>query len=132
MLHSRHFYRNVKKMEWTLEMKKQIAQLLIERTFSFQTLKYGFARIWITRWGGCAGIGSGEWEKWVGLMLIEPEEKVNCNVCRILIEYALGTQGKPAVTILSCILARQLCFEDPSCSSILEIIPRVCGPVPGI
>ncbi|XP_055322734.1 uncharacterized protein LOC129578351 isoform X1 [Sitodiplosis mosellana] len=41
-----------------------------------------------------------------------------------------GTQGKPAIAILSCILARQLCFEDPSCSAILEIIPRVCGPVP--
>lgn len=40
---------------------------------------------------------------------------------------SIGTQGKP----LSCILARQLCFEDPSCSAILEIIPRVCGPVPG-
>lgn len=45
---------------------------------------------------------------------------------------SIGTQGKPAVAILSCILARQLCFEDPSCSAILEIIPRVCGPVPGM
>lgn len=47
-------------------------------------------------------------------------------------QWNTGTQGKPAVAILSCILARQLCFEDPSCSAILEIIPRVCGPVPGI
>lgn len=38
---------------------------------------------------------------------------------------------KIAIAILNCILARQLCFEDPSCSAILEIIPRVCGPVPG-
>uniref|UniRef100_A0A1B0B8N4 Uncharacterized protein n=1 Tax=Glossina palpalis gambiensis TaxID=67801 RepID=A0A1B0B8N4_9MUSC len=35
-----------------------------------------------------------------------------------------------ASAILNCILARQLCFEDPSCSAILEIIPRVCGPIP--
>lgn len=76
------------------------------------------------KWKAGGGKGGGCW--------IAPEEKVNCNVCCVLIRYALGTQGKPAVTILSCILARQLCFEDPSCSSILEIIPRVCGPVPGI
>ncbi|KAM8706388.1 hypothetical protein ACLKA7_010636 [Drosophila subpalustris] len=38
---------------------------------------------------------------------------------------------KGVVAILNCILARQLCFEDPSCSAILEIIPRVCGPIPG-
>ncbi|XP_038105459.1 uncharacterized protein LOC6043184 [Culex quinquefasciatus] len=46
----------------------------------------------------------------------------------------IGTSGsniKTAIAILNCILARQLCFEDPSCSAILEIIPRVCGPVPG-
>lgn len=42
-----------------------------------------------------------------------------------------GTNIKSALAILNCILARQLCFEDPSCSAILEIIPRVCGPVPG-
>ncbi|XP_039441009.1 uncharacterized protein LOC120421797 isoform X6 [Culex pipiens pallens] len=45
----------------------------------------------------------------------------------------IGTSGsniKTAIAILNCILARQLCFEDPSCSAILEIIPRVCGPVP--
>ncbi|KAF5279241.1 hypothetical protein FQA39_LY18313 [Lamprigera yunnana] len=35
---------------------------------------------------------------------------------------------KTAIAILNCLLARQLCFEDPSCSAILEIIPRVCGP----
>uniref|UniRef100_T1GQ51 Uncharacterized protein n=1 Tax=Megaselia scalaris TaxID=36166 RepID=T1GQ51_MEGSC len=37
---------------------------------------------------------------------------------------------KQVPAILNCILARQLCFEDPSCSAILEIIPRVCGPIP--
>lgn len=42
-----------------------------------------------------------------------------------------GPNVKIAIAILNCILARQLCFEDPSCSAILEIIPRVCGPVPG-
>ncbi|XP_072945900.1 uncharacterized protein [Epargyreus clarus] len=31
------------------------------------------------------------------------------------------------MAILNCLLARQLCFEDASCSAILEIIPRVCG-----
>ncbi|XP_070507906.1 uncharacterized protein [Chironomus tepperi] len=41
-----------------------------------------------------------------------------------------GPNVKIAIAILNCILARQLCFEDPSCSAILEIIPRVCGPVP--
>ncbi|XP_055716353.1 uncharacterized protein LOC129810103 isoform X4 [Phlebotomus papatasi] len=41
-----------------------------------------------------------------------------------------GPNIKTAIAILNCILARQLCFEDPSCSAILEIIPRVCGPVP--
>ncbi|XP_053698550.1 uncharacterized protein LOC128745501 [Sabethes cyaneus] len=46
-------------------------------------------------------------------------------------EAALGGSNiKTAIAILNCILARQLCFEDPSCSAILEIIPRVCGPVP--
>jgi len=42
-----------------------------------------------------------------------------------------GSTIKGVVAILNCILARQLCFEDPSCSAILEIIPRVCGPIPG-
>lgn len=45
--------------------------------------------------------------------------------------YLPGPNVKIAIAILNCILARQLCFEDPSCSAILEIIPRVCGPVPG-
>ncbi|KAL0859511.1 hypothetical protein ABMA27_010667 [Loxostege sticticalis] len=35
--------------------------------------------------------------------------------------------GLKAMAILNCLLARQLCFEDASCSAILEIIPRVCG-----
>ncbi|XP_048510937.1 uncharacterized protein LOC105684340 isoform X1 [Athalia rosae] len=39
-----------------------------------------------------------------------------------------GPNIKTAVAILNCLFARQLCFEDPSCSAILEIIPRVCGP----
>ncbi|XP_031335619.1 uncharacterized protein LOC116165375 isoform X1 [Photinus pyralis] len=39
-----------------------------------------------------------------------------------------GPNLKTAIAILNCLLARQLCFEDPSCSAILEIIPRVCGP----
>ncbi|CAH0697595.1 unnamed protein product [Spodoptera exigua] len=34
---------------------------------------------------------------------------------------------KGTMAILNCLLARQLCFEDASCSAILEIIPRVCG-----
>ncbi|XP_069692886.1 uncharacterized protein Gfrl isoform X1 [Periplaneta americana] len=38
-----------------------------------------------------------------------------------------GPNVKTAVAILNCLLARQLCFEDASCSAILEIIPRVCG-----
>ncbi|XP_029033944.1 uncharacterized protein LOC114871774 isoform X2 [Osmia bicornis bicornis] len=39
-----------------------------------------------------------------------------------------GSDIKEAVAILNCLYARQLCFEDPSCSAILEIIPRLCGP----
>ncbi|XP_021922539.1 uncharacterized protein LOC110831160 isoform X2 [Zootermopsis nevadensis] len=38
-----------------------------------------------------------------------------------------GPNVKTAVAILNCLLARQLCVEDASCSAILEIIPRVCG-----
>ncbi|XP_063369994.1 GDNF family receptor alpha-4 isoform X1 [Cydia amplana] len=38
-----------------------------------------------------------------------------------------GVPGVKAMAILNCLLARQLCFEDASCSAILEIIPRVCG-----
>ncbi|CAB3367243.1 Hypothetical predicted protein [Cloeon dipterum] len=42
---------------------------------------------------------------------------------------ATGRAGNPksAVAILNCVLARTLCFEDASCSAIVEIIPRVCG-----
>ncbi|XP_076177937.1 glial cell line-derived neurotrophic family receptor-like isoform X3 [Ptiloglossa arizonensis] len=39
-----------------------------------------------------------------------------------------GSDIKVPVAILNCLYARQLCFEDPSCNAILEIIPRVCGP----
>lgn len=39
-----------------------------------------------------------------------------------------GSDIKVPVAILNCLYARQLCFEDASCSAILEIIPRVCGP----
>lgn len=49
----------------------------------------------------------------------------------IVLDFMYLTGSKEKIAILSCILARQLCFEDPSCSAILEIIPRVCGPVPG-
>ncbi|XP_056644465.1 uncharacterized protein LOC130450215 [Diorhabda sublineata] len=40
----------------------------------------------------------------------------------------VGPNTKTTVAILNCLLARQFCFEDASCSAILEIIPRVCGP----
>jgi hypothetical protein len=33
----------------------------------------------------------------------------------------------PSNAALSCITARQLCSEDPVCSQILEILPKVCG-----
>ncbi|KAK8744146.1 hypothetical protein OTU49_001022, partial [Cherax quadricarinatus] len=36
--------------------------------------------------------------------------------------------GEGAVGVRNCLLARQLCADDPSCRSVLEIIPRVCGP----
>ncbi|KAK9723213.1 hypothetical protein QE152_g19403 [Popillia japonica] len=39
-----------------------------------------------------------------------------------------GSNIKTTIAILNCLLARQFCFEDSSCSAILEIIPRVCGP----
>ena len=45
----------------------------------------------------------------------------------VYISLFLGPNVKTAVAILKCLLARQLCFEDASCSAILEIIPRVCG-----
>ncbi|XP_078047616.1 glial cell line-derived neurotrophic family receptor-like [Augochlora pura] len=38
-----------------------------------------------------------------------------------------GSDIKEPAAILNCLYARQLCFDDPSCSAILEIIPRVCG-----
>lgn len=50
---------------------------------------------------------------------------------RFFFVFISGPNSKTAIAILNCILARQFCFEDPSCSAILEIIPRVCGPVPG-
>lgn len=49
----------------------------------------------------------------------------------ILYIFVVGLNTKTTVAILNCLLARQLCFEDPSCSAILEIIPRVCGPEVG-
>lgn len=54
-----------------------------------------------------------------------------CRVLRLYIssdEMLSGSDIKVPVAILNCLYARQLCFEDPSCSAILEIIPRVCGP----
>ncbi|XP_043479377.1 uncharacterized protein LOC122509404 isoform X3 [Leptopilina heterotoma] len=39
-----------------------------------------------------------------------------------------GSDIKAPIAILNCLFARQLCFDDSSCSAILEIIPRVCGP----
>lgn len=58
------------------------------------------------------------------------------NFRTILCSYMHSTRfkllgSKEKIAILSCILGRQLCYEDPSCSAILEVIPRVCGPVPG-
>ncbi|XP_058795121.1 uncharacterized protein LOC131666463 isoform X3 [Phymastichus coffea] len=39
-----------------------------------------------------------------------------------------GKSGsEKTVAILNCLYARKLCFEDHSCSAILEVIPRVCG-----
>ncbi|XP_044765670.1 uncharacterized protein LOC123321927 isoform X1 [Coccinella septempunctata] len=40
----------------------------------------------------------------------------------------IGPSVKTTTATLNCLLARQFCFEDSSCSAILEIIPRVCGP----
>ncbi|XP_023317878.1 uncharacterized protein LOC106656465 [Trichogramma pretiosum] len=40
-----------------------------------------------------------------------------------------GKTGSDKTTaILNCLYARKLCFEHASCSAILEVIPRVCGP----
>ncbi|XP_063834849.1 uncharacterized protein LOC135084037 [Ostrinia nubilalis] len=49
-----------------------------------------------------------------------------CAVCESGVFAHIGP-GLKAMAILNCLLARQLCFEDASCSAILEIIPRVCG-----
>ncbi|XP_046458028.1 uncharacterized protein LOC124204848 isoform X5 [Daphnia pulex] len=37
-------------------------------------------------------------------------------------------QGQPASAILNCLLAHQLCAEDPSCKSIETVIQHICGP----
>lgn len=37
-------------------------------------------------------------------------------------------QGRPANAILNCLLAHQLCAEDPSCKSIETVIQHICGP----
>nr|XP_018912186.1 PREDICTED: uncharacterized protein LOC109040652 isoform X1 [Bemisia tabaci] len=31
------------------------------------------------------------------------------------------------IKTFNCLLARQMCFDDPSCAPILETVPRVCG-----
>ncbi|XP_057379779.2 uncharacterized protein LOC130702135 isoform X1 [Daphnia carinata] len=36
--------------------------------------------------------------------------------------------GQPASAILNCLLAHQLCAEDPSCKSIETVIQHICGP----
>lgn len=40
-------------------------------------------------------------------------------------------QGRPANAILNCLLAHQLCAEDPSCKSIETVIQHICGPETG-
>lgn len=45
----------------------------------------------------------------------------------LMVFLSSGPGLKGTMAILNCLLARQLCFEDASCSAILEIIPRVCG-----
>ncbi|KAH0956447.1 hypothetical protein HN011_000535, partial [Eciton burchellii] len=42
--------------------------------------------------------------------------------------FVSGSGIKVPMSILNCLYARQLCYEESSCSAILEIIPRVCGP----
>ncbi|XP_063863908.1 LOW QUALITY PROTEIN: uncharacterized protein LOC135102557 [Scylla paramamosain] len=37
-------------------------------------------------------------------------------------------RGEGVAGVRNCLLARQLCDDDISCRSVLEIIPRVCGP----
>ncbi|GBP00202.1 Probable RNA-directed DNA polymerase from transposon BS [Eumeta japonica] len=48
-------------------------------------------------------------------------------VLRFNLKKTERSTAKGTLAILNCLLARQLCFEDASCSAILEIIPRVCG-----
>lgn len=31
------------------------------------------------------------------------------------------------IETLNCLLARQLCYEDPACLTVLQTIPSVCG-----
>lgn len=38
-----------------------------------------------------------------------------------------GPNVKNTVAILNCLLAKQLCQDDASCSAIQHIIPKVCG-----
>lgn len=39
--------------------------------------------------------------------------------------------NQPASAILNCLLAHQLCAEDPSCKSIETVIQHICGPATG-
>ena len=39
--------------------------------------------------------------------------------------------GQPASAILNCLLAHQLCAEDPSCKSMETVIQHICGPETG-
>lgn len=42
-----------------------------------------------------------------------------------------GAAGDGVAGVRNCLLARQLCADDISCHSVLEIIPRLCGPENG-
>ncbi|XP_021712347.1 uncharacterized protein LOC5567775 isoform X1 [Aedes aegypti] len=79
--------------------------------------------------GGGLGSLPGGIEGAEGIVVGAPGGISHVGVSKNTIGYS-GPNIKTAIAILNCILARQLCFEDPSCSAILEIIPRVCGPVP--
>nr|XP_045582939.1 uncharacterized protein LOC123745882 isoform X2 [Procambarus clarkii] len=46
----------------------------------------------------------------------------------LLVLLFLLTQGDGVLGVRNCLLARSLCTDDASCRSVLEIIPRVCGP----
>lgn len=70
-------------------------------------------------------------EKWLTLLVLRLMDHKKPLLILHPFLFITGPNIKTALAILNCILARQLCFEDPSCSAILEIIPRVCGPVPG-